>query len=61
MFRQLLRSTTRITNNAGSRAATSIRKMHTPSALAQSYIDAEEKFGAHNYHPLPVVLKRFLY
>lgn len=24
----------------------------------QQYIDTEERFGAHNYHPLPVVLKR---
>lgn len=28
------------------------------SANTQSYIDREERFGAHNYHPLPVVLKR---
>jgi len=32
---------------------------------AQHYIDLEEEFGAHNYHPLPVVLDRgegvFLY
>ncbi|MBS4064444.1 MAG: ornithine--oxo-acid transaminase [Chitinophagaceae bacterium] len=28
------------------------------SANTQSYIDREEQFGAHNYHPLPVVLKR---
>jgi ornithine--oxo-acid transaminase len=25
---------------------------------AQDYINREEKFGAHNYHPLPVVLER---
>ncbi|MDO5017483.1 MAG: ornithine--oxo-acid transaminase [Porphyromonas sp.] len=25
---------------------------------AQHYIDLEEKYGAHNYHPLPVVLAR---
>ena len=35
------------------------------SANAQQYIDLEEKYGAHNYHPLPVVLNRgegiFLY
>jgi ornithine--oxo-acid transaminase len=42
--------------------------MHTTialSATAQHYLDLEEKFGAHNYHPLPVVLNRgegvFLY
>ena len=28
------------------------------SANAQQYIDLEEKYGAHNYHPLPVVLCR---
>ena len=24
----------------------------------QEYIDIEDKFGAHNYHPLPVVLSK---
>lgn len=28
------------------------------SANMQQYIDLEEKYGAHNYHPLPVVLNR---
>ncbi|MDN3656472.1 ornithine--oxo-acid transaminase [Ferruginibacter paludis] len=28
------------------------------SANTQHYIDLEEKYGAHNYHPLPVVLNR---
>lgn len=28
------------------------------SANTQFYIQREEQFGAHNYHPLPVVLKR---
>jgi ornithine--oxo-acid transaminase len=35
------------------------------SANSQQYIDLEEKYGAHNYHPLPVVLDKgegvFLY
>jgi len=35
------------------------------TANTQQYINLEDKFGAHNYHPLPVVLKRgesvFLY
>jgi ornithine--oxo-acid transaminase len=35
------------------------------SSNAQQYLDLEEKYGAHNYHPLPVVLSRgegvFLY
>ena len=25
---------------------------------AQDYINREDKYGAHNYHPLPVVLER---
>ncbi|TWI80493.1 ornithine--oxo-acid transaminase [Lacibacter cauensis] len=36
--------------------------MHTSiaavSANTQYFIDKEEQFGAHNYHPLPVVLER---
>lgn len=28
------------------------------SALTQSYIDKELQYGAHNYHPLPVVLEK---
>ena len=28
------------------------------SATAQHYLDLEEQYGAHNYHPLPVVLNR---
>ncbi|HEY4147833.1 MAG TPA: ornithine--oxo-acid transaminase [Chitinophagaceae bacterium] len=28
------------------------------SAVLQHYLDLEEKYGAHNYHPLPVVLDR---
>jgi ornithine--oxo-acid transaminase len=35
------------------------------SSNAQQYLELEEKYGAHNYHPLPVVLNRgegvFLY
>ncbi len=35
--------------------------MHTDTAIfanTQYYIDLEEKYGAHNYHPLPVVLEK---
>jgi len=35
--------------------------MHTAiavSAATQHYLDLEDKYGAHNYHPLPVVLNR---
>lgn len=28
------------------------------SASAQTYIDLEDRYGAHNYHPLPVVLEK---
>ena len=28
------------------------------SANAQKYIDLEDRYGAHNYHPLPVVLSK---
>ena len=28
------------------------------SALSHAFLDKEERFGAHNYHPLPVVLER---
>ena len=30
----------------------------TLSPVSQQYIDLEEKYGAHNYHPLPVVLEK---
>lgn len=29
-----------------------------PTKNTQSYMDKEERYGAHNYHPLPVVLER---
>ena len=28
--------------------------------LAKNYIEIEEKFGAHNYHPLDVVIDKVL-
>ncbi len=38
---------------------------HTVSANAAKYLELEDQFGAHNYHPLPVVLEKgegvFLY
>ncbi|NLD21529.1 MAG: aminotransferase class III-fold pyridoxal phosphate-dependent enzyme, partial [Bacteroidales bacterium] len=30
----------------------------TQSPKAQHFIDLEDKYGAHNYHPLPVVLAK---
>lgn len=39
--------------------------LNAASAATQHYLDLEDKYGAHNYHPLPVVLNRgegvFLY
>lgn len=32
--------------------------IQTASAATQYYIDMEDQYGAHNYHPLPVVLTR---
>jgi ornithine--oxo-acid transaminase len=32
--------------------------MYTATVASQYYIDLENDFGAHNYHPLPVVLKK---
>ena len=31
---------------------------NTISSNAQKYLDLEDKFGAHNYHPIPVVLEK---
>jgi ornithine--oxo-acid transaminase len=31
---------------------------HTISANTRHYLDLEDRYGAHNYHPLPVVLTR---
>ncbi|MFM1929868.1 MAG: hypothetical protein RL387_1196 [Bacteroidota bacterium] len=31
---------------------------HTISSNAQYFLDLEDKFGAHNYHPIPVVLEK---
>lgn len=32
--------------------------LHTVSDKTQHYLDLEERYGAHNYHPIPVVLNR---
>ncbi|MBF6610442.1 MAG: ornithine--oxo-acid transaminase [Chryseobacterium sp.] len=32
--------------------------MQTPTNTSSTFIELEEKYGAHNYHPLPVVLDR---
>ena len=31
---------------------------HDVSANAAKYLELEDKFGAHNYHPIPVVLEK---
>jgi ornithine--oxo-acid transaminase len=31
---------------------------HTLSEKTQHYLQLEEDFGAHNYHPLPVILEK---
>jgi ornithine--oxo-acid transaminase len=35
-----------------------MNSIHTVSQKTQHYLDLEEQYGAHNYHPLPVVLDR---
>ncbi|KAI3426946.1 hypothetical protein D9Q98_006890 [Chlorella vulgaris] len=42
--------------NRGMASGHGLDPAQTP--LQQQYIDKEEKYGAHNYHPLPVVLNR---
>ena len=32
--------------------------MHTVNKTSSYFIELEEKYGAHNYHPLPVVLEK---
>jgi len=33
---------------------------HPTSPLVQEYIQLEDRYGAHNYHPLPVVIEKGL-
>lgn len=40
------------------RNMSSFKSSFKVSAQAQKYIDLEEKYGAHNYDPLPIVIKR---
>jgi ornithine--oxo-acid transaminase len=35
-----------------------MKQVSTDTSLTDSFIEKEDKFGAHNYHPLPVVLER---
>lgn len=34
------------------------QSLHSTSPKTQEFIDLEDQYGAHNYHPLPVVLSR---
>jgi ornithine--oxo-acid transaminase len=36
----------------------SVENLNTISPVSQVYLNLEERYGAHNYHPLPVVLER---
>ncbi len=62
-----LRSYIHVARRLVQNGATISRPLRSISAVAQeplisdlsaSYIELEEKYGAHNYHPLPVVLSR---
>lgn len=62
-----LRSTIQISRRLVQNGAAASKPLRSFSAVAQepsisdlsaSYIELEEKYGAHNYHPLPVVLTR---
>jgi len=35
-----------------------MRSVHAYSDKTQHYLDLEDQYGAHNYHPIPVVLKK---
>ncbi len=35
-----------------------MRSVHTYSDKTQHYLQLEDQYGAHNYHPIPVVLKK---
>ncbi|MCB0739728.1 MAG: aminotransferase class III-fold pyridoxal phosphate-dependent enzyme, partial [Chitinophagaceae bacterium] len=35
-----------------------MQTIHDLSSATQYFHDLEEQYGAHNYHPLPVVLKK---
>ena len=39
-------------------SSTSTTTSHSHHARAKHFIDLEDKYGSHNYHPLPVVIER---
>ena len=42
----------------GARSFSAAAQESPVSDLSASYIELEDKYGAHNYHPLPVVLTK---
>jgi ornithine--oxo-acid transaminase len=59
LSRHLLRKSSTPRASAATTRAFSAAAEESPiSSLSQSYIDLEEKYGANNYHPLPVVLTK---
>ncbi len=60
MYRKLFLSSKSIINRCTVSASSSAIKStaKTVSSKAQSIIDRETRFGAANYHPLPVVIQR---
>jgi len=60
MYRKLLLSSKSIINRSTVSASSSAIKStaKTVSSKTQSIIDRETRFGAANYHPLPVVIQR---
>jgi ornithine--oxo-acid transaminase len=58
-LRTAFQTTRRLALQSSSTRPFSALADHPPlSSLSQSYIDLEDKHGAHNYHPLPVVLSK---
>ncbi len=43
---------------SGARVAGNRKEGYSPAMNTEHFIELEEKYGAHNYHPLPVVLNR---
>ncbi|MEY2652412.1 MAG: ornithine--oxo-acid transaminase, partial [Bacteroidota bacterium] len=35
-----------------------MQSTNTLSSKSQAFIELEDQYGAHNYHPLPVVLEK---
>lgn len=57
-LRTAFQTTRRLLNHPSRTFSAATASEPSLSALSQSYIDLEDKHGAHNYHPLPVVLSK---